>query len=120
MGKNILYIIHTVNTVEEVNKEGIEFGKQMRDGSISISLPGAEFCFPLAKLIDIASEKIRLEKIVTKLREEYGRLDTKLQNKKFLTHAPREVVDEIRLRFSALDAEINKKKLALSRLKELS
>ncbi len=98
----------------------IEFDKQMRDGSISISLPGAEFCFPLAKLIDIASEKIRLEKIVTKLREEYGRLDTKLQNKKFLTHAPREVVDEIRLRFSALDAEINKKKLALSRLKELS
>ena len=92
----------------------------MRDGSISISAPGADFCLPLANLIDISSEKGRLQKTLTKLELEYDMLDTKLQNEKFLLHAPTEVIEEIRLRFSALATEINKKKVALSRLTALS
>ena len=98
----------------------IEFDKKMRDGSISISVPGADFCLPLANLINISSEKGRLQKTLTKLELEYDMLDTKLQNEKFLLHAPTEVIEEIRLRFSALATEINKKKVALSRLTALS
>ena len=98
----------------------IEFDKKMRDGSISISVPGADFCLPLANLIDISSEKGRLEKSLAKLELEHDMLDTKVQNKKFLLHAPTEVTENIRLRLSTLAIEINKKKVALSRLTELS
>ena len=99
--------------------ERIDFSNEIQDGSISISVPGAEFIFPLANVIDVPKEKLRLEKMLQKLRSESEMLDKKLQNKKFLANAPTAVVEDIKIRFSTLFPEIEKKEGALSRLSQL-
>ena len=99
--------------------ERIDFSEEMQDGSISISVPGAEFIFPLANVIDVPKEKLRLEKTLQKLRSESEMLDKKLQNKKFLANAPIAIVEDIKIRFSTLFSEIEKKEGALSRLSQL-
>ena len=114
LSRNEIFVkqLGRIAQIENINK--------IQDGSISISIPGAEFCFPLAGVIDVSNEKLRLEKKLQKLQSEYDMLKKKLQNEKFLTHAPTEVVEDIKVRSATLLSEMKKKKLALSRLTELS
>ncbi len=100
--------------------EKIDFSNEIQDGSISISVPGAEFSCPLVNLIDVSREKSRLEKTLQKLKIEHGVLGVKLQNENFLTKAPDLVVDDIKNRYTTLVTEIEKKEEALARLSELS
>src|SRR5690606_11659995 len=63
---------------------------------------------PLGGLIDVPTEKARIEKEIGKADKEIAALDKKLANKDFLSRAPEEVVAEIRQRL-----EDEKKRKAL-------
>jgi valyl-tRNA synthetase len=58
----------------------------------------ANFALPLAGVIDLAAEKVRLEKDVTKLEAEISQIDKKLGNEQFVAKAPEEVIEEQRAR----------------------
>ena len=53
-----------------------------------------EIHIPLEGLIDIDAEKARLEKELTKLRKDFDKADTKLNNPRFIDKAPIEVIEK--------------------------
>jgi valyl-tRNA synthetase len=55
---------------------------------------GADLYFPLAGLIDMAQEIIRLEKELTTFHAEVERIEKKLSNEGFVSKAPAKVIDE--------------------------
>src|SRR5690606_899034 len=61
----------------------------------------ATWALPLAGVIDIAVEKARLEKEVTKLDAEVSQIDKKLGNEQFVAKAPEEVIEEQKARREA-------------------
>jgi valyl-tRNA synthetase len=61
----------------------------------------ATWALPLAGVIDLAAEKARLEKEVTKLDGEVSQIDKKLGNEQFVAKAPEEVIDEQKARREA-------------------
>ncbi|MHA6299013.1 valine--tRNA ligase [Devosia sp. CAU 1758] len=76
----------------------------------------ATFALPLAGVIDIAVEKARLEKEVTKLDGEVAQVDKKLGNEQFVTKAPEEVIEEQRARRDSAIDRREKIREALTRL----
>ncbi|QFT72154.1 valine--tRNA ligase [Ruegeria sp. THAF33] len=89
-------------------------------GTISIAAPGASFGLPLADIIDIGAEKERLEKAKGKLAKELGGLRGRLNNPKFVTSAPAEVVEEAKANLAAREEEEAKLNEALARLTEIA
>ncbi|GIL38371.1 valine--tRNA ligase [Roseiterribacter gracilis] len=85
-------------------------------GSIQLVLDEATVVLPIADLIDVAAERVRLEKEVSKLVAEIGKMDQKLGNASFVERAPEEVVDELRERRSDADAARSKLEDALKML----
>src|SRR5690606_21817632 len=54
----------------------------------------ATWALPLAGFLDLAGEKARLEKEVTRLDGEIAQIDKKLGNAQFVAKAPEEVIEE--------------------------
>ncbi|KRA50758.1 valine--tRNA ligase [Devosia sp. Root635] len=77
----------------------------------------ATFALPLAGVIDIAAEKVRLEKEVTKLDAEIAQIDKKLGNEQFVAKAPEEVIEEQKAR---REAAVERRHHILEALKRLS
>lgn len=77
----------------------------------------ATWALPLAGFIDIAAEKSRLEKEVTKLDGEVGQIDKKLGNEQFVAKAPEEVIEEQKAR---REAAIERRHHITEALKRLS
>ncbi|WP_062202931.1 valine--tRNA ligase [Aureimonas sp. AU12] len=77
---------------------------------------GGSYALPLAGMIDIAAERIRLEKAETKAMAEVGRIDKKLSNEKFVANAPDEVVEQEREKRAGYVAEAEKLRTAISML----
>ncbi|KQX42900.1 valine--tRNA ligase [Devosia sp. Root436] len=77
----------------------------------------ATWALPLAGVIDIAVEKTRLEKEVTKLDAEIAQIDKKLGNEQFVAKAPEEVIDEQK---SRREAAVERRHHILEALKRLS
>ncbi|WP_332700484.1 valine--tRNA ligase [Devosia sp.] len=77
----------------------------------------ATWALPLAGVIDIAAEKVRLEKEVTKLDAEVSQIDKKLGNEQFVAKAPEEVIEEQKAR---REAAIERRHHILEALKRLS
>ena len=77
----------------------------------------ATFALPLAGVIDIAAEKARLEKEVTKLDAEIAQIDKKLGNEQFVAKAPEEVIEEQK---SRREAAVERRHHILEALKRLS
>jgi valyl-tRNA synthetase len=61
-------------------------------------VPGLELYMPLAGLIDMEEETLRLEKELARIDEEIARLDQKLENGSFVARAPAEIVERERER----------------------
>jgi valyl-tRNA synthetase len=61
----------------------------------------ATWALPLAGVIDISAEKVRLEKEVAKLDGEVSQIDKKLGNEQFVAKAPEEVIEEQKARREA-------------------
>ncbi|MEM6595722.1 MAG: class I tRNA ligase family protein, partial [Pseudomonadota bacterium] len=88
-------------------------------GSVSIPVVGGSFALPLAGIVDVSTEKARLEKSLGKLAKELGGLRGRLNNPKFVASAPPEVVEEAQANLAAREEEEGKLKAALARLAEL-
>jgi len=99
--------------------ESLENATEFPKGTVSIPVPGASFGLPLAGLIDIGEEKARLQKSLDKLGKEIGGLKGRLNNPKFATSAPPEVVAEAQTNLDARQEEADQLRAALNRLAEL-
>ena len=92
---------------------------EMPKGAITITAPQATFGLPLADIIDVAAEKMRLEKSMGKLTKELGGLRGRLNNPNFAASAPAEVLAETRANLEAREEEEAKLSIALARLDEI-
>ena len=104
----------------EAGIEGLSDASEAPKGSATIAVKGGTFALPLVGLIDVDAEKARLEKAIGKLSKELGGLRGRLNNPKFVESAPAEVIDETRENLAAREAEEDKLKVALERLKEVA
>jgi valyl-tRNA synthetase len=98
----------------------VERAAEAPKGAVTIPVPGGLYALPLADVIDIAAERARLEKSLTKLGKELGGLRGRLGNPKFLQSAPEAVVAETRANLAAREAEEAKLRAALARLAEVA
>ncbi|MEC8094852.1 MAG: class I tRNA ligase family protein, partial [Pseudomonadota bacterium] len=94
----------------------ISFADTVPSGSAQTVLGEAVFALPLADVIDIGSERARLQKEIGKLEGEIKKLANKLSNEVFLAKAPKDVVAENRARLSKEEARRDKLNSALARL----
>ena len=62
-------------------------------GSVQLLVRGEVAALPLIGVIDIAAERARLSKELTKAEADIARVDAKLKNEKFVANAPEEIID---------------------------
>jgi valyl-tRNA synthetase len=86
-------------------------------GSAQAVLDEITVVLPLEGLIDIATERARLQKERDKLIAEAKKINQKLGNADFVSRAPEEVVAENRERLDAAQSEIARLQAALDRLR---
>jgi valyl-tRNA synthetase len=84
--------------------------------SIGLVVHGESAALPLAGVVDIAAEKVRLKKEIEKNRGEISKIDAKLGNADFMKRAPEEVVEEQRERREDAMLRVGKLEDALNRL----
>ena len=73
-------------------------GGEVPKGAVQIVLDEATAILPLAEVIDVGQELVRLKREVEKAEGEIAKLDKKLGNQQFLAKAPPDVVEEQRER----------------------
>ncbi|MHA6533584.1 valine--tRNA ligase [Paenibacillus sp. BAC0078] len=93
-----------------------DLNPQTPDKVMSAVVTGAELLLPLAGLIDIEQEIIRLEKEVQTLNSEVERVEKKLGNQGFVAKAPAKVIEEERAKQADYSA---KREKVLARIAEL-
>lgn len=96
--------------------ETIEFGSTVPETSAQLILGEATLCLPLGKLIDLDAEKARLTKEMAKVDLDISKVNSKLDNPKFVANARPDVVDAERERLEELQAAKEKVATALKRL----
>ena len=84
--------------------------------SAMISVDGAIYCLPLSDVIDVAAERTRLAELREKSKRDIAALEARLNNPKFVSGAPAEVVEQTSARIHSLAEESNRIKKALERL----
>lgn len=86
----------------------IEHGPKIvkKKGCASSPLGTHEVIIPLAGILDITAEIVRLQKEIEKLSSEIGVVGKKLANENFVKKARAEVVDRVRAREQTLQAEL--------------
>ena len=85
-------------------------------GSAQAVLGPITIVLPLAGLIDLGAERVRLEKERAKALEEARKVQAKLSNESFVSRAKPEVVEENRERLAGFTAEAARLEAALGRL----
>jgi valyl-tRNA synthetase len=95
----------------------ISFDAAAPQGSLQLLVRGEVAAIPLKGVIDLAAEKVRLEKELAKAQADIARVDAKLGNEKFVANAPEEVIDEQREKREEADGRRAKIVDALERLK---
>ncbi len=96
--------------------DSLTHAQTLPKGSITVAAEGGTFALPIADVIDIKEEKMRLEKSLHKLDKELGGLRGRLSNPKFAASAPEDVVEEARANLAAREEEAAKLRAALDRL----
>ena len=104
----------------EAGIESLTEAESAPKGAATIAVEGGTFALPLAGLIDVAAEKVRLEKSLQKLGKDLGGLNGRLSNAKFLESAPAEVVEETKEMAEAKEEEAARLQTALDRLAEVA
>jgi valyl-tRNA synthetase len=87
-------------------------------GAAQIIVGEATACLPLGNLIDLGTEKARIEKAIVKNEQEKDRLGKKLSNEKFIANADPDVVAADRERHAELEVQLASLKIALQRVLE--
>ncbi len=100
--------------------DSVSVADEMPKGAVTITVAGGTFAMPLEGIIDVAEEKVRLEKTLGKLAKEIGGLRGRVNNPKFAESAPAEVVEEARTNLAAREDDEAKLIAALARLAEIA
>ncbi|HIW12888.1 MAG TPA: valine--tRNA ligase [Candidatus Salinicoccus stercoripullorum] len=90
---------------------------QVDDDAKTDVVKGATVILPLAGLIDMKEEAARLEQELARLEGELKRVDGKLGNEKFVSNAPRAVVDKEKEKKLGYQSQYNEVKGRLDSLK---
>ncbi|WP_062229301.1 valine--tRNA ligase [Aureimonas frigidaquae] len=91
-------------------------GVEAPANAAQIVVGGVTYALPLAGVIDIAAERVRLTKAIQKLNGEIDRIDKKLGNERFVANAPDEVVQQEREKRHDYEQERDALQAAASRL----
>jgi valyl-tRNA synthetase len=67
-----------------------------------------EILIPLAGLVNVAEERARLQKEITKLEQDLNKCEAKLQNPNFTAKAPTAIIEKERARFAKLQETLRK------------
>jgi valyl-tRNA synthetase len=94
----------------------VTFADAAPQGAVQLIVRGEVAALPLKGVIDLAAERTRLEKEMSKVDADIQRVDTKLSNPDFLKRAPEEVVDGEREKREEAQARRAKIVEALERL----
>jgi valyl-tRNA synthetase len=94
----------------------ISYAKAAPKGSAQIVLGETTAALPLAGVIDMGAERMRLNREIEKATAEIKKIDGKLENANFLAKAPPEVVDENRERRADFEAMAVRLRAALKRV----
>jgi valyl-tRNA synthetase len=86
-------------------------------GAVQLVVRGEVAALPLKGLIDVAAEKTRLEKEMSKVDADIKRVDAKLGNPDFVKRAPEEIIDGEREKREEAEGRRAKILEALERLK---
>jgi len=86
------------------------------NGDVQIVLDGATVLLPLAGVVDLAKETLRLKKELEKAAAEIAKVDAKLGNEAFVSKAPEEVIEEQKERRAGAVQTASKLREALARL----
>jgi valyl-tRNA synthetase len=97
----------------------IGFADRAPDGAVQLLVRGEVAALPLKGVIDLAAEKIRLDKEIAKVDADIKRVDAKLGNEKFVANAPEEIVEEEKEKREAALARKAKIQEALERLQNV-
>ena len=87
-------------------------------GALPFVAEGVTLALPLADVIDLAAEKVRLTKEIDALALDADRTRKKLDNADFVKRAPEAVVQQNRERLAEAEAALAKLQAALSRLQQ--
>ncbi|WP_424981308.1 valine--tRNA ligase [Maritalea sp. S77] len=96
--------------------ETIDFADEVPSESAQLVLGEATIAMPLAGVIDIAAEKERLNKELTKLDKEIDGVAKKLANEQFISKAPAHVIDDQKQRKTDAEEKKERVEAALARL----
>ncbi|MFC0332149.1 valine--tRNA ligase [Paenibacillus sepulcri] len=95
----------------------ISLSQEAPDKAMTAVITGAELYLPLAGLIDIDQEIVRLEKEIQNLTGEVERVEKKLGNEGFVAKAPAKVIDEERAKMADYADKREKVKARLAELR---
>src|SRR5207247_9261778 len=95
----------------------ITFGDMVPQGAVQLVVRGEVAALPLKGLIDVAAEKARLEKEMSKVDADIKRADAKLNNPDFMKRAKEEIIDGEREKREEAEGRRAKILEALERLK---
>jgi valyl-tRNA synthetase len=85
---------------------------------VQLLVRGEVAAMPLKGVVDLAAERVRLEKELKKFADDIDRVDKKFTNADFMARAPEEVVDEQREKRAEAEDRQRKIKEALERLRD--
>jgi valyl-tRNA synthetase len=105
------------NLKQMARLDKIDFADAVPAGAVQVVLDEAILALPLAGIIDFAAEAQRLEKEISKIGGEIGKLEAKLGNDNFISRAPEHVVEEQRDRKVEAEQVRDRLTSALRRLK---
>ena len=94
----------------------ISFADTVPGTAVQLVVRGEIAALPLAGVVDLAAERARLEKEMTKVNADIARVDAKLGNADFLKCAPEEVIESEREKREEAEARRSKIIEALQRL----
>jgi valyl-tRNA synthetase len=97
----------------------ISFAEAAPEGAVQLLVRGEVAALPLKGVIDLAAEKLRLAKEITKADADIKRVDAKLSNEKFVANAPEDIVEEEKEKREAAVARKEKILEALERLQHV-
>ena len=102
----------------KISEMEIAVDLQKSKSSIAAVVRNIEIYLPLEGLIDLDEEKEKLTKQFLKLEKELKIISGKLNNEKFITNAPEEIVQKEKEKFSEIETKVNKTKELLAGLKK--
>jgi valyl-tRNA synthetase len=97
----------------------ISFADHPSEGTVQLLVRGEIAALPLKGVIDLAAEKVRLDKEIAKADADIKRVDAKLSNEKFVANAPDDIVEEEKEKREAAQARKAKLTEALERLQHV-